>query len=49
MAAFIDAIGFDTVDGGALSESWRIQRDTPAYGPRLTSSQLRDAMAETTK
>jgi len=28
---FIAAIGFDTVDVGALSEGWRFQRDTPAY------------------
>src|SRR5690606_34671461 len=30
----IDQFGFDPVDGGPLSESWRIQRDTPGYGPR---------------
>ncbi|WP_022901646.1 NADPH-dependent F420 reductase [Humibacter albus] len=45
VAAFIDAIGFDTVDGGALSESWRIQRDTPGYGPRLTAPELSTALA----
>ncbi|NNC13165.1 NAD(P)-binding domain-containing protein [Planctomonas sp. JC2975] len=49
VAAFIDAIGFDTVDGGPLSESWRIQRDTPAYGPRLTAEELRKALASATK
>ncbi|MHA7987164.1 NADPH-dependent F420 reductase [Rathayibacter sp. CAU 1779] len=49
VAAFIDAIGFDTVDGGPLSESWRIQRDTPAYGPRLTADELRAALASATK
>ncbi|HET6877288.1 MAG TPA: NADPH-dependent F420 reductase [Jatrophihabitans sp.] len=27
-----DEIGYDTVDLGALSEGWRIQPDTPAYG-----------------
>ena len=45
----IDTIGFDVVDGGPLSESWRIQRDTPAYGPRLTAEELRIALAAATK
>src|SRR6476646_7088006 len=27
-----DEIGYDTVDLGPLSEGWRIQPDTPAYG-----------------
>jgi 8-hydroxy-5-deazaflavin:NADPH oxidoreductase len=31
VAAFIDAIGFDVLDAGPLSEGWRIQRDTPGY------------------
>src|SRR3954466_9390354 len=34
VAALLDQFGFDTVDVGSLSESWRIQRDTPGYGPR---------------
>lgn len=29
--AMIDEFGFDTVDGGPLSESWRIERDQPGY------------------
>jgi predicted dinucleotide-binding enzyme len=28
---FLDAIGYDTLDAGVLSEGWRFQRDTPAY------------------
>ena len=28
---FLDAIGYDTLDVGALAEGWRFQRDTPAY------------------
>jgi predicted dinucleotide-binding enzyme len=32
VAAFLDAIGYDTVEVGPLSESWRIEPDTPAYG-----------------
>ena len=44
-AALIDQFGFDTVDIGPLSESWRIQRDTPGYGPRRTSGELRRDLA----
>ncbi|MCG2624109.1 NAD(P)-binding domain-containing protein [Arthrobacter sp. I2-34] len=28
---FMDRIGYDTVDAGALAEGWRFQRDTAAY------------------
>ena len=38
---FLDSIGYDTVDAGPLAEGWRIQRDTPGYGPRRTAEQLR--------
>ncbi|MGW2256477.1 NADPH-dependent F420 reductase [Streptomyces sp. NPDC001780] len=27
----LDVLGFDAVDAGSLAESWRFQRDTPAY------------------
>ena len=37
----IDQFGFDAVDMGPLEESWRIQRDTPGYGPRRTAPELR--------
>jgi predicted dinucleotide-binding enzyme len=37
----LDEFGFDTVDAGALKEGWRIQRDTPGYGPRRTREELR--------
>ncbi|OZM79104.1 NADPH-dependent F420 reductase [Pseudonocardia sp. MH-G8] len=30
-ARFVDAIGFDTVDGGPLAEGWRWQPGTPAH------------------
>jgi predicted dinucleotide-binding enzyme len=33
VAAFLDAIGYDTVDIGPLAEGWRQQPGTPAYGP----------------
>lgn len=31
VTAFLDALGFDTIDAGALAEGWRFERDTPAY------------------
>jgi 8-hydroxy-5-deazaflavin:NADPH oxidoreductase len=37
----IDQFGYDTVDAGPLKEGWRIQRDTPGYGPRRTADELR--------
>ena len=41
----LDLFGFDTVDAGQLSEGWRIQRDTPGYGPRRTAVELRGDLA----
>jgi 8-hydroxy-5-deazaflavin:NADPH oxidoreductase len=41
----LDAFGFDTVDAGPLAEGWRIQRDTPGYGPRRTAEELRQDLA----
>ncbi len=44
-AAFVtdlyDEIGYDTVNIGPLSESWRIERDQPGYGPVQTAEELR--------
>jgi len=45
VANLIDRFGFDVVDAGPLSEGWRIQRDTPGYGPRRTAEQLRGDLA----
>ena len=41
----LDQFGFDTVDAGPLKESWRIQRDTPGYGPRRNAEELRKDLA----
>ncbi|GII56230.1 NADP oxidoreductase [Planotetraspora thailandica] len=30
--AFLDAIGYDAVDAGALADGWRFQPGTPVYG-----------------
>ncbi|TFD31195.1 NADP oxidoreductase [Cryobacterium cryoconiti] len=43
VTALLDSIGYDTVNVGALSEGWRIQRDTPGYGPRLNAAELQEA------
>jgi 8-hydroxy-5-deazaflavin:NADPH oxidoreductase len=45
VARLIDQFGFDTVDAGPLAEGWRIQRDTPGYGPRRTAEELRRDLA----
>jgi 8-hydroxy-5-deazaflavin:NADPH oxidoreductase len=41
----LDVFGFDTVDAGPLKEGWRIQRDTPGYGPRRNAEELRSDLA----
>jgi len=41
----LDQFGFDAVDAGPLREGWRIQRDTPGYGPRRTADELRNDLA----
>jgi 8-hydroxy-5-deazaflavin:NADPH oxidoreductase len=46
VASYIDELGFDVVDLGPLSEGWRVQRDTPGYGPDLDAGELRQAAAE---
>jgi predicted dinucleotide-binding enzyme len=45
VAQLIDRFGFDVVDIGPLADSWRIQRDTPGYGPRRTADELRRDLA----
>jgi predicted dinucleotide-binding enzyme len=45
----LDEFGFDAVDAGPLKESWRIQRDTPGYGPRRNAEELRRDLAAATR
>jgi predicted dinucleotide-binding enzyme len=45
VTALLDEFGFDVVDAGPLKEGWRIQRDTPGYGPRRTAEELRKDLA----
>lgn len=41
----LDLFGYDAVDAGPLAEGWRIQRDTPGYGPRRNATELRADLA----
>jgi predicted dinucleotide-binding enzyme len=45
VSRLLDEFGFDTVDAGPLREGWRIQRDTPGYGPRRHADELRRDLA----
>lgn len=40
VADLYDRFGFDTVNLGPLSESWRVERDQPAYGAVQTRDEL---------
>ena len=40
-----DALGFDTVSAGPLRESWRLERDRPAYTARQNAAELRENIA----
>jgi hypothetical protein len=44
--ALLDELGFDGVDAGRLSESWRQQPGTAVYGTDLPAEQLRAALDE---
>ena len=41
-----DEFGFDTVNVGPLSESWRVERDRPAYVKRQSVAELTDNLAK---
>src|SRR6478609_6055656 len=45
----LDRFGFDTVDAGALKDSWRIQPGTPGYGPQRNAEGLRADLAAATR
>lgn len=45
VAGLIDTFGFDVVEMEPLAESWRIQPNTPGYGPRRTAEELRADLA----
>lgn len=41
-----DECGFDTVNIGMLSESWRVERDRPAYVIRQNEAELKENLAQ---
>jgi predicted dinucleotide-binding enzyme len=41
-----DEFGFDTVNIGLLSESWRVERDRPAYVVRQNEAELKENLAK---
>ncbi|GIG55187.1 NADPH-dependent F420 reductase [Demequina activiva] len=42
VAHFIDALGYDVLDLGGLDQSWKVERDTPAYGKRANLEELKE-------
>ena len=44
VAGLFDALGFDVVDAGALSEGWRFERARPAYCVPLDKAALTQAL-----
>ncbi len=45
----VNELGFDTVDSGSLSDSWRQQPGTPAYYTELTKEELTKALLKANK
>lgn len=45
ITALYDEFGFDTVNIGPLADSWRVERDQPAYVTRQNAAELRDNLA----
>lgn len=44
-----DEFGFDTVNIGLLDESWRVERDRPAYVIRQTEAELKENLGKATR
>ena len=49
VAQFLDSLGFDAVPIGDLSQSWLVERDTPAYVKRTTVAELHELLARTSR
>ncbi|WP_368499240.1 NADPH-dependent F420 reductase [Herbiconiux sp. A18JL235] len=45
VATLLDEFGFDAVDAGTLDESWRFERDRPAYVVRMTAAEIPGKLA----
>ncbi len=46
VAKLYDEFGFDSVDAGPLSESWRVDRDRPAYGMVGDVAEITEALSK---
>jgi len=46
VARLYDEFGFDTVNIGPLAESWRVERDRPAYVIRQDAAELKASIAK---
>ena len=46
LIGFLDEAGFDAVDASPLSESWRFERDRPAYVARQNAAELEANLAK---
>jgi predicted dinucleotide-binding enzyme len=49
VSALLDEFGFDAVDAGTIDESWRVERDQPAYGVRMTAEEIPARLAAATR
>ena len=45
VTGLLDSFGYDVVDAGSLSDSWRFEPGQPAYGPTFTSAAMTEALA----
>lgn len=48
-ADLYDQLGFDAVDVSPLSESWRVERDRPAYGVKQNKAELEANLSKATR
>lgn len=49
VVALYDELGYDAVNIGPLSESWRVERDRPAYVARQNRAELEANLAKATR
>ncbi|MEV7694233.1 NAD(P)-binding domain-containing protein [Microbacterium sp. NPDC089189] len=49
VTALYDAFGYDTVNIGPLADSWRVERDQPAYVVRQNAAELEANLARATR
>jgi predicted dinucleotide-binding enzyme len=49
VATLLDEFGFDAVDAGSLEDSWRFERDQPAYVVSMTADEIPGKLAAATR